>query len=132
VIKPYADRTEVMRVPNADALNSLFLGDEQLVRISTSPRSASTGGYWTTLRSITDNDGNLLAASEISSRLGIGLPQEGEQYYISTNGIISAGATVDVGVTAQTKYGTGGGIQIISDRGNIVGTTGIPLGSYGK
>ena len=119
-------------VPNADALNTIFLGDEQLVRISTSADSASAGKYWTTLRSITDNDGNLLAASEISSRLGIGLPQEGEQYYISTNGMILAGATVDVGVTAQTKYGTGGAVQIISAKGDIVGTTGIPLGSYGK
>lgn len=121
-----------MRVPNADALNSLFSGDEQLVRISTSPERASDGVYWTTLRSITDSDGNLLSASEISSRLGIVLPQAGEQYYISTNGVIAAGATVDVGVTADTKYGTGGAVQIISDRGNIFGTTGIPLGSYGK
>jgi len=113
-------------LPGAEAVSFIvspefskaFTGDYQLVRVSTSSISASSGSWWTTLATVSDN-GHLMTPDEIRAKLAI----TDTPSCIAYEDSVKTGVRGYMGAIAPAFDEPGGGSQFWFPPGAVVATT---------
>lgn len=93
----------------SERFNRAFEGRYELVRFANDEARARAGSWWTTLEAVTSENGKLLTASDLETRLA--LPQNSVPHVVAYSAGVAVGTLGYFGIAAPAFGRAGGAVQ---------------------